>query len=190
MGSNVSFKPVITLKRRGDNEHIASFTKMVVKFSWESDVDLDLMVFYKTKSGESGGIFSIFFGVDGSGGCLERFPFIQIPGSQKPDDVMNSEIIKISSLSDMGQVYIIVLNYEDATDNKTSNFGKYNGQLTIQTDAGDNLEVPLDSDEIGHVCIICTLDNTSGNLKLINENRIISLDTFIKEIPGANLLLR
>lgn len=190
MEEEIQLRPKITLRKKQVETITPTFKKMVVKLDWQSDVDLDLMVFYKTKSGDTGGIFSTLLGVDGSGGSLEKFPFIEHSGDivgGNSDE--KQESIKISALDNMAQVYVVVLNYEDAADNKTANFGQYGGQVSIKTDAGDNLEVPLDSSEIGHVAIICAIDNTSGSPNLTNENRILSLGAFIKEIPGSNLLL-
>ncbi|OQA14717.1 MAG: hypothetical protein BWY64_03136 [bacterium ADurb.Bin363] len=40
------------------------------------------------------------------------------------------------------------------------------------------------------MAIIAKIDNTaSTGAKLINENKIVDLDTFTSSIPGANLLV-
>ena len=142
MEEEIQLRPKITLRRKQVETITPSFKKMVVQLDWQSDVDLDLMVFYKAKNGDTGGVFSTLLGVDGSGGSLENFPFIEHSG-----DVVGGnsdekqESIKISALDNMAQVYVVVLNYEDAADNKTANFGQYGGQVSIKTDAGDNLEL-------------------------------------------------
>ena len=57
-------------------------------------------------------------------------------------------------------------------------------------DKGESVAVPLTSPDNGHVALIARIDNTSPiGAKLINLNRIISLDVFAKEIPGANLIV-
>jgi tellurite resistance protein TerA len=190
MEENIQLRPKVTLRRKQAADITPSFKKMIVKLDWSSDVDLDLMVFYMTKSGESGGVFSSLLGVDGSGGSLESMPFIEHGGDTlggNSDEKV--ETIKIASVENMLEVYVVVLNYEDAADNKTANFAQYGGQVSIKTDSGDNLEVPLESTEIGHVAVICKIDNSTGKPSLINENRVLSLNSFIKEIPGAKLLL-
>lgn len=188
MEENFQLRQKIVIRPKQSAPIVSTFKKMIVKLNWDFDVDLDLMAFYKTKSGSSSGIFSTLLGVDGSGGKLNSFPFIEHGG-----DVIggsgNEESIKISSLDDIAELYIIVLNYADAADNKTANFGQYGGLVSVKTDAGDNLEVALNSTEIGHVMVICKIDNSTGAPSLVNENKVLSLGSFLQQIPGANLLL-
>lgn len=73
-----------------------------------------------------------------------------------------------------------------------ASFGNYNGFVSVQTDSesGDNnFEIPLDSMDEGHVVVVCKIDNTSGKPRLFNENKVLSLGQFAREIPGSKLIL-
>jgi hypothetical protein len=48
----------------------------------------------------------------------------------------------------------------------------------------------LDSTDVGHVAIIARIDNSSIiGARIINENRIVDLDTFLNLVPGADQIV-
>ena len=58
------------------------------------------------------------------------------------------------------------------------------------SDSGDNnFEIPLDSMDVGHVAVVCKINNSSGKPYLVNENRVLTLGKFANEIPGSKLIL-
>jgi len=204
MENNVTLKPKITLKRKGDSADVASFTKMKVELSWklqkvknseELGPDFDLMAFYKAKDGREGGICSEFYNNNSVDmGYIDKFPFMQLDKDDKADDSSKegdeaNELLKISKLDDFDEVFICVINYDDAVENIQEVFGKYNGFVTVQSDGGDNFEVPLDSKETGHVAVICKIVSHNGKPRLINVNDTISLSKFASTMPGASLII-
>ncbi|MDY0091348.1 MAG: stress response protein [Candidatus Vecturithrix sp.] len=188
-----------TLKRKvtlttKDEEAYVSVKQLMVSLKWTAAVDLDLMAFYKTKDGRTGGVFSDNY-PGGDLGSLNSFPFIELSGDEGFDDNKestseNEEIIRITKLDDMAELYIVTINYDDAVDNKSSTFSNYDGSVTVTNDKGDAVEVLLNSRDKGHVAVICKIDNTSPmGAKLINKNDIMDLAKFAEAIPGAHLIV-
>ena len=202
----VRLKQKVTLKRKGDVAEVSTFNKMVVTLNWtlqdvgngELGPDFDLMAYYKCKDGREGGICSSGYNQNVADmGYVDKFPWMELDKDDKPagDSKIgdtSDEQMKISNLDEFDTVYICVINYEDALEGRKASFGNYNGFVTVQTDSesGDNnFEVPLDSNEEGHVVVVCKIDNSSGRPRLYNENKVLSLGQFAKEIPGSKLIL-
>lgn len=186
----MELKAKVILKNKGEEAYI-SVKQLMVTLKWTTSVDLDLMVFYKTKDGKTGGVFSDNY-PGGSMGALNAFPFIQLSGDAGvgAKGGENEEVVRITKLDDMAEVYIVTLNYTDASAKKDVAFNAYDGGIVIMDDKGESVGVPLNSSEKGHVAIIAKIDNTSPmGAKLINENRIMDLGTFASTIPGANALI-
>lgn len=179
-------KPKIVLKPKQTEPITPSFKRMKINLLWNSKIDLDLMLFYKDKTGREGACISELLGDVGS---ATEYPYIEHKGEDLGGGADNGEEIQVHSLATMDKVYIVVLNYEDAFNQINSTFSQYGGQVSIITDSGDNLEVPLDAQEQGHAVLICTIDNSSGNPQLINENKVITISQLIRDIPGTKILL-
>jgi tellurite resistance protein TerA len=165
--------------------------QLMVTLRWTMNIDLDLMAFYKAKDGRTGGVFSDNY-PGGTLGELNSFPYIQLSGDEgvggKGGD--NEEILRIARLDDMNEVYICTINYDDAIKKVSSSFSNYDGGVIVLDDKGESVAVPLNSTEKGHVAIIAKIDNSSFiGARLINENKIIDLETFLKDVPGADQIL-
>ena len=184
-----TLKPKVTLKTRGQEAYV-SVKQLMVTLQWTASVDLDLMAFYKTKDGRVGGIFSDNY-TGGEMGNLNAFPFIQLSEDAGVGATggQNEEVIRITKLDDMAEVYICTINFTDASQGQESRFSKYDAQVTVVDDKGENVSVPLDSSLSGTVAVIAKIDNTGFmGAKLINENQVISMAEFQATIPGANQL--
>ena len=206
MEEEVKLKQKITLKKKGDVVEVATFGRMVITLNWTlQDIgggdlgpDFDLMAYYKCKDGREGGVCSSAYNQNVSDmGSVNNFPWMELDKDDKADDGAQigdpaGEEMKISRLEDFDAVYICVINYDDALEGKKVSFGNYKGFVSIKTDSesGDNnFEVPLDSQEEGHVVVVCKIDNSTGRPRLFNENQVLSLSQFSKTIPGAKLIL-
>ena len=182
-------KKKVTLKATGEEAYV-SIKQLLISLKWSTAVDLDLVAFYKAKDGRTGGVFSDNYS-GGSLGSLNSFPFIQLSGDAGvgAKGGENEEVVRITKLDDMLEVYICTLNYTDASEKKDVSFDAYDGNVTVMDDKGESIMIPLSAKEKGHVAIIARIDNSSPmGAKLINENRIVDLGTFIGTIPGANVL--
>ncbi|MBF0606858.1 MAG: stress response protein [Candidatus Magnetobacterium sp. LHC-1] len=183
-------KAKISLKSKGDEAYIP-VKQLMVTLKWSANVDLDLMTFYKTKDGRTGGIFTDQLG--GSLGTLNEFPYIQHTGDEGVGGSGGDkqEVLRIAKLDEIAELYIVVLNYDDASKKIESAFNKYDGGIVIMDDKGESFSVHLDSPEKGTVALVAKIDNTGAmGPKLINENRIMSLETFVSTIPAGNLLTK
>jgi tellurite resistance protein TerA len=183
----VELKAKVTLNKSGEEAYI-SLKQLMVTLRWSMDVDLDLMAFYKAKDGRTGGVFSDNY-PGGTLGNLNGFPFIQLSGDAgvgaKGGD--NEETLRIAKLDDLAEVYICTLNYTDAIENRQSSFSSYDGGVIVLDDKGESIAVPLNSSDKGHVAIIAKIDNTGMmGAKLINQNKIVDLATFVGTVPGAD----
>jgi uncharacterized protein involved in tellurium resistance len=187
----VTLKPKVSLKRKGQAAPFTFNERMQIEMIWSSDTDLDLCMFWKTKDGKEGGVFSDGFNqnIDDLG-HLDKYPFIEHQGDEttpRPGDEEN-EMIKVKSINDMSELYILVLNYTKAIDNLAVTFSQDSGRVEITTDTGDNLEVPVDSDEKGHVYLICKIENTDAGKKVTNERRVLTIGQAFTQIPGFKLI--
>lgn len=203
MEQEVQLKKKVTLKRKGESAEVATFDKMIIALNWtleklpngELGPDFDLMAFYTKKDGAEGGICSKDYNQNAADmGYLDKFPWMQLDQDAKPSEDskegdIEDEEMKIAKLDDFDEVYICVINYEDALEGNSATFGNYSGAVTVTTDNGENFEIPLDSMDPGHVMVVCKIDNKSGRPRLINENSVLTLGKFASTIPGSKLIL-
>jgi tellurite resistance protein TerA len=180
----------ITLKSKGEEAYVA-VKQLMVTLKWTADVDLDLMAFYRAKDGRTGAVISDNY-PGGSLGSLNAFPYILLSGDAGIEAAGgdNVEELRIAELDDLEAVYICAVNYTDASKSINSKFADYDGGVIVTDDKGESIGVPLDSAEEGHVAVIARLDN-SGMMgpKLVNENKIMDLRTFVNTVPGASAII-
>ena len=182
-------KAKVVLKAKGQEAFIP-VKQMMVSLKWNTAVDLDLMAFYIAKDGRVGCIFSSRY-AGGTMGDLNAFPFIQLSedagvGAKGGE---NEEILRVTKMDDIAELYICTINFTDAAQNRNVAFNTYNAHVMVMDDKGDSVAVPLDSSQPGTVAIIAKIDNSSFmGAKLINENRIVDMSTFQSTIPAANTL--
>lgn len=181
----------VTLQRK--EEAVIPMSNLAVQLKWTADVDLDLMVFYRMKEGQAGGILSENY-PRGDQGKADQFPYITLDGDAGVGAVGgdNVENITISQLDpSIEEYYIVALNYTDAVAGSQSAFATYDGGVTVRSNEGGeetSVGIPLDASERGHVVLLGRIDNTTGTPRLINENRVMSLAQFAQDIPGAHLV--
>ncbi len=179
----MELKSKVVLKQKGDAGEFEIKQKgpkaIHARLSWTKAVDLDLHAFYKTKDGAFGHVYFA------DRGYLDKAPFIMLDqdagvGNTAGD---NEENLRISRLDNLDAVLIAINIFKFLGFlSKGENFAKYDGRVTVTTDAGDNIEVPLISEEKGKWCIIAKIDNTGPNPKLINVNQVQ------KNEPGEDML--
>lgn len=180
----------IVLKKKGDEAFVA-LKQLIVNLKWSTDVDLDLMAFYETKDGIKGGVYSNLY-PGGSLGSLNAFPFIELSGDEGVGEAGgdNAESIRITKLDDMKQIYIVTINYTDASQKREVYFDSYDGVITVIDDKGASIEVSLNSSDRGHVAVIAKIDNTNPmGPKLINMNDVMDLPDFVGTVPGAESIV-
>lgn len=179
----MELKRKVTLKKKGEAAEITlkkkGATMIHAKLTWKKAVDLDLHVFYKTKTGKFGHIYF------GNKGDLGKEPYIALDqdagvGNTAGD---NEENIRMTNLEQLDSLLIATnifrfFGFLSSGDN----FAKYDGKVVVETDAGDNIEVPLISEETGRWCLIAKIENSGPVPKIINVNQVQ------KNQPGAEAL--
>lgn len=187
----VTLKPKVTLRRKGESAPFTFNEKLQIEMVWSTETDLDLCVFWKTKDGQEGGVFSNEYRQNNDDmGTLDKFPFIKHSGDEKaprPGGESNEQI-KVRSIDTLSELFIVVVNYDAATDNKNVTFNEHKGRVEITTDTGDNFEVPVDDERSGHVYIVCKIENGDAGKKAINKGEVITLGQAFQQIPGFKLI--
>lgn len=189
--SEVTLKKKVTLRRKSDSAPFSFNEKLQIDMKWSTGTDLDLCLFWKTKNGEIGGVFSDGFRQNKDDlGSLEKFPFVCHYGDQfKPNEGSESqETIRVKTIETLSELYVVVLNYEKAVDNISSTFQEDSGRVEITTDTGDNLEVLVDSEDSGHVYVVCKIENSDSGKKAINMREVMTLGDAFNKIPGFELI--
>ena len=187
----VTLKPKVTLKRKGEAAPFTFNERLQIEMVWASDTDLDLCLFWKTKDGKEGGVFSNEYNQNMDDlGSLDKFPFIKHSGDEKtprPGGESNEQI-KVKTIDALSELYVIVLNYDAAIDNKNVTFNEHTGRVEITTDTGDNFEVPVDDARSGHVYVVCKIENSDAGKKAINKGDVLTLGQAFTQIPGFKLI--
>jgi hypothetical protein len=187
----VTLKPKVTLRRKGESAPFTFNEKLQIEMVWSTETDLDLCVFWKTKDGQEGGVFSNEYRQNNDDmGTLDKFPFIKHSGDEKaprPGGESNEQI-RVKSIDTLSELFIVVVNYDAAIDNKNVTFNEHKGRVEITTDTGDNFEVPVDDERSGHVYIVCKIENGDAGKKAINKGEVITLGQAFQQIPGFKLI--
>jgi|SaaInl8_200m_RNA_FD_contig_123_8634_length_3055_multi_8_in_0_out_2_3 tellurite resistance protein TerA len=177
------------LKQKGTNAALGAFKQLKVSLIWTSAVDLDLMAFYKTKDGKTGGVYSDNY-AGGSFGDLNQFPFIQLSGDEGVGAVGgdNQEDLRIAKLDDFEELNIVAVNFTDASSDTNKVFADYDARVEVTTDRGDSHTVVLDSGQSGSVAVLCKFKNDFMGASLVNNSEVLSFDSFKSSIPGASAI--
>ena len=189
--SEVTLKPKVTLKRKGEAAPFTFNEKLQIEMVWNTDTDLDLCLFWKTKDGQEGGVFSNEYNQNMADlGSLDKFPFILHTGDEKtprPGGESNEQI-KVKTIDTLAELYVVVLNYDAAIDSQNVTFSDHSGRVEITTDTGDNFEVPVDDSRAGHVYVVCKIENSDAGKKASNKGDVLTLGQAFNQIPGFKLI--
>ncbi|WP_455074608.1 hypothetical protein [Prevotella fusca] len=189
--AEVTLKRKITLRRKQEECAFTFSGKLKVKFIWSSLTDFDLCVFFKTKNGEVGGVFSNEYrGKRSDLGALDKFPFMLHLGDHKVPKAgeEKQEQVNVASLDEIDQAYVCIVNYDAIMDQRDVTYAEEAGRVELQSDSGDYLEVLADSTDEGHVYCVCSIKNNDGEYALKNESRVMDLGTAFDEIPGFSII--
>lgn len=189
--SEVTLKPKVTLKRKGETAPFTFNEKLQIEMVWNTETDLDLCLFWKTKDGQEGGVFSNEYNQNMADlGSLDKFPFILHTGDEKtprPGGESNEQV-KVKNIDALAELYIVVLNYDAAIESQNVTFSDHSGRVEITTDTGDNFEVPVDDSRPGHVYVVCKIENSDAGKKASNKGDVLTLGQAFNQIPGFKLI--
>ena len=162
---------------------------------WSKDDDLDLMVFYKTKEGGEGSVYSGDI-PGGDFGELDSFPFISCGDSgvdDESDEVVSYEKVYFNDLSSFEKIYFVVTNYAELILKKQINFNEYGGLLKISPtysdlEKKDRYTMKLSSEERGDLLVLGKLDIGESIILIKNMNKVMTFKEFKEKIPGSKQL--
>jgi hypothetical protein len=192
--ADIKIRPKIQIARKQQ----AGFSfneRILVTLSWATDTDLDLCIFFKTKEGKVGGVFSNEYrGRKSDLGFLDKFPFIKHSGDDKEPapGSLSSEEIRIAKLDDIESAYILIVNYTAALEEETVTFAEHSGKVVLRSDNEDqsDLEINVDSSDEGQVYYVGKILNDGNSYVLSNECKVLFLGDAFDEIPGFDLITK
>ena len=177
------------LKQKGNSAALGAFNQLKISLIWSSAVDLDLMAFYKTKDNQVGGVYSDNYS-GGNLGNLNQFPFMQLSGDAGVGATGgdNREEMRITNLDKIQELYIVAVNFTDASSNSNALFSKYDARVEVETDRGEVHVIKLDSNSQGSVAVLCKVSQNFMGTQLANDSNVISFEQFKQIVPGASSL--
>ncbi len=177
------------LKQKGTTAAIGAFNQLRVSLIWTSAVDLDLMAFYRTKDGRTGGVYSDNY-AGGSLGSLNSFPFMELSGDEGVGAIGgdNREIMTIAKLDDIEELHICAVNFTDASSGTSKVFADYDARVEVETDRNEKHAIALDSKNPGSVAVLCKFTSSFMGAELSNDSSVMSLEEFRSGVPGAEAL--
>lgn len=158
-----------------------------ISIHWSTPVDLDLCVFFRSRDGRVGGVFSDEFRSEpGDLGSLNNFPYILHMGDEKEPlpGKIGRELVKVGDPSIFDRLDVVVINYADAIDLLDVDYNDPNGGCTI---GGQSIEAkPTGRGQAYHVATLSRGDD--GALHVQPVNRILPLGEAYDSIPGFPLV--
>lgn len=177
------------LKQKGATAAVGAFKQLRVSLIWTSAVDLDLMAFYRTKDGRTGGIYSDNY-AGGNLGSLNSFPFMELSGDAGVGATGgdNREILTIVKLDDIEELHICAVNFTDASSGAAKVFADYDAHVEVETDRNEKHTIALDSKNPGSVAVLCTFKSSFMGAEISNDSSVMGFEEFRSGVPGAEAL--
>ncbi len=191
---NKELNQKIILDRQGMSFSTTSIEQGRILLLWEQDIDLDLMLFYKTIDDKEGGVFPNYFYLDTNTiGSLHEFPYIQYSSNllmnYEEYKAFNLEEIKFRKIdTSISDIFILIVDIDSTQENFPVDFTNYHCQLKIQYNLECSIEIPVNSSKTGVIYLICRIKNEKGRINIINESKCISLEEACNLIPGFNMI--
>ncbi|MBR1792529.1 MAG: hypothetical protein IJ764_02700 [Bacteroidales bacterium] len=195
MAEEIKLRPKVVLRRKQEPVEFTFDGLLKVICTWNEggvSSDLDLCMFYRTKDGQDGGVFSSGFRQRKDDlGHLDKFPYMEHKGDMRTDhsNPDAKEQVNVSNLNEIDTAYVCVLAYDAAIDGESIGFNGCNGRVELMTDSGDYLEVPIDTPNEGVVYHVCSIKNAGGKNSVFNVGDVLSLGEAYDKIPGFKLLV-
>jgi len=170
------------LHRRGLIAKIGTARQAKAALKWVSDeINLDLLVFYKTREGKIGGVYSSDYPT-GNPGKLHEFPFIQLGQSLQP----NQQLFKFADLYLYETIQLVVISHEEVKVRTRKSYIEYRPRIELIFDNQQQVQIPLYLRKIGAVLLFCQISTDSaGQIEVLNNIDIVSLKQFQDTVPGA-----
>ena len=155
---------------------------------WHKDSDLDLIILYKTKEGNTGSVSS-----DNIGSSQESPYIVHEGGGVEEDETVSYEKVFLKDLSNYTDVYFVATNFSDLALKRPINFNEYKGVLKVSSIFShlDKKRYLLDisSEEQGDYLVLGKIEVGSDVLMLKNLNQVMTSEEFREKIPGAENII-
>jgi len=171
------------LQKKGQEAQLGSIKQFLVTLKWTTAADFDLAALYEGKDGKIG---MVYFGALGD---LNTYPFMQLSGDEGVGDSggENSEEMRVANIDDISNIWIICWDYTAVEAGTPARFDSSDVTVSLTDDSGTNHEVGLDSGEMGNVCCVAQVDNTSPmGAKFVNTSKAGTL----KGLSNSDQLLQ
>ena len=160
------------LAQKGQEAQLGSIKQFMVSLKWTTAADFDLACLYRAKDSSNG---LIYFGghqntkergntTSPALGNLNEFPFIQLSGDEGIGDAGgdNEETMRVMNIDEMEKLWIICWDYTQVQAGAPARFKESDVKVSLMDDSGTNHEVKLDTGELGNVCVVANIDNSSA----------------------------
>jgi len=133
--------------------------KINVRLSWSASVDLDLHAFYRTRNGVES---EIYYGdKTGPGIKLDFDAGVGDTGGQNEENIVVSAPEKFEEILFATKIFI-----------KGGCYADYGAMIHLTTNNGDNVCVPLTSEERADWCVIAKLTSDANGTSITNLNAV------------------
>ncbi len=150
-------------------------TEVNVRLDWQAPVDLDIAVFYRLSPDENE-VGSVYFG-EASGPGM----FLDVDSGVGGVGGDNQENIKMSTLDGFKEIFIAANIF---SHRGSSSFSDYDGRVTVQTNNGDEIVVPLTATEPKSWIMIAKISFENGEPTITNINAAVTTEESV-EILGS-----
>ncbi|MEY3219254.1 MAG: hypothetical protein RIT27_611 [Pseudomonadota bacterium] len=160
------------LKQKGQETFIP-LMQLMATMKWTTAADFDLAALYETADGKTG---LVYFGDRGD---KNAFPYIHLNEDSGVGDKGgdNEEVLFITRLDDIKNVWIFCWDYNRAQKGETARFTDSDIQIIIEENTGKAITVKLDSIESGNIACIAHINNSnSEGARLINMSKVATLN--------------
>jgi len=160
------------IKQKGGAAQLGGLKQAMVTLAWTTAADFDLAALYETKSGTKG---MVYFGDMGD---LNAMPFMKLSGDEGVGDTGgdNKEEMRITQIDDMKNIHIVAWDYGAIQSGDKARFADSDVKVSLMDDQGVQHDVTIDTGDMGNVCVIATIDNTSPmGAQLVNTSKIGTL---------------
>ena len=159
------------LKQKG-SEGFIPVKQLMISMRWTTAADFDLAAVYETKEGKHG---IVYFGDLGD---MNNFPYMQLSGDEGVGDKGgdNEETMRITRLDEIKYVWIFCWDYGMVQSGQGARFKDSDLKLALTDNTGKTITVSVDTGDMGNVCCIATLDNSSPiGAKIVNSSQVGTL---------------
>ena len=156
------------LKKKGEEAQLGGIQQCMMVLKWTTATDFDLAAAYKAKDGREG---LVYFGEKGN---LNAFPFMEAGDDEGVGDTGgdNQEELRITKFDEMEKIWLLCWDYGAIEKGAPARFKESDVSVSLLDDKGTNHAVSLDTGDLGNICLVATIDNSSAmGAKLVNDSK-------------------